>query len=84
MAVVDEAQTGVPEETLAQLARSLREAEASREPIGPLTESHPGLSVAGAYRIQQLNVHARKASSTVTRCFAPYTFPSALLRVTMS
>jgi 2-keto-4-pentenoate hydratase len=67
MTVVDEAQTGVPEETLAQLARSLREAERSREPIGPLTESHPDLTVADAYRIQQLNVHARKDEGELVR-----------------
>jgi len=48
MSALDEARPASDEETLAQLARDLREAEGSREPIGPLTESHPDLSVADA------------------------------------
>jgi len=55
------------EATLAALAESLRAAEASREPIGPLTESHPELSVADAYRIQQINVHLRKEQGGLVR-----------------
>lgn len=51
---------GVDEQTLGELAASLREAEDRRQPIGPLTESHPDLTVADAYRIQQINVHRRK------------------------
>lgn len=67
MSAVDEARPASTEETLAQLAGELREAEQSRRPIGPLTESHPGLSVADAYRIQQLNVHGRKAEGELVR-----------------
>lgn len=55
------------EQTLAELAASLREAEDTRQPIGPLTESHPDLSVADAYRIQQLNVHRRKEEGGLVR-----------------
>jgi 2-keto-4-pentenoate hydratase len=67
MAVVDEAQTGTPEDALAQLAKALRAAEIARKPIGPLTEAHPGLTVADAYRIQQLGVRARKDGGELVR-----------------
>jgi 2-oxopent-4-enoate hydratase len=68
MAATEERQAaGSGEETLAALAASLREAEQSRQPIGPLTESHPELTVADAYRIQQLNVHHRKAAGGLVR-----------------
>jgi 2-keto-4-pentenoate hydratase len=55
------------EQTLAELAASLREAEDTRQPIGPLTEAHPDLSVADAYRIQQINVHRRKEEGGLVR-----------------
>jgi 2-keto-4-pentenoate hydratase len=58
---------GASEETLAALAQSLREAESSRVPIAPLTSEHPELTVADAYRIQQLNVHARKEAGGLVR-----------------
>lgn len=55
------------EETLTALAESLREAERTRVPIAPLTEAHPELTVADAYRIQQINVHARKEAGELVR-----------------
>jgi 2-keto-4-pentenoate hydratase len=57
----------VEETRLTDLADRLRAAEASREPIPPLTETEPGLTVADAYRIQQLNVHRRKAEGGLVR-----------------
>jgi 2-keto-4-pentenoate hydratase len=57
----------VDEATLVALAEDLRAAEDSREPIAPLTESHPELTVADAYRIQQLNVHRRKEEGGLVR-----------------
>ncbi len=42
-------------------ARLLAEAEAAREPIGPLTAAHPELSVTDAYRIQQTNIELRES-----------------------
>jgi len=48
------------ERLLEDLAAQLRRAERDRDPIGPLTEAHPELTVRDAYRIQQLNVAARK------------------------
>jgi 2-keto-4-pentenoate hydratase len=44
-----------------ELANELYRAERDRRPIRPLTERHPGLSLADAYRIQQLNVDRRLA-----------------------
>lgn len=68
MAATEERQdAGVGEETLAGLAAQLHEAERSREPIAPLTESHPELTVADAYRIQQLNVQRRKQGGALVR-----------------
>ncbi len=56
------------EETkLADLAARLRAAEDAREPIAPLTEQEPELTVADAYRIQQLNVHRRKEEGGLVR-----------------
>jgi 2-oxopent-4-enoate hydratase len=55
------------EATLKGLADDLRAAEDSRQPIAPLTESHPDLTVADAYRIQQLNVHRRKEEGGLVR-----------------
>lgn len=43
-------------------AEWLRRAEAERQPIPPLTDTLPGLTVAEAYRIQRLNVDARVAA----------------------
>jgi len=63
------------EETrLADLAARLRAAEDDRAPILPLTEEIPELTVADAYRIQQINVHRRKeegASSVAARSASP-------------
>jgi len=67
MSVVEDRPSGTDEETLAELARALREAESSRQPIGPLTADHPDLSVADAYRIQQINVHLRKEQGGLVR-----------------
>jgi 2-oxopent-4-enoate hydratase len=56
------------EETrLADLAAQLRAAEDAREPIAPLTEQVPELTVADAYRIQQINVHRRKEEGGLVR-----------------
>jgi 2-keto-4-pentenoate hydratase len=56
------------EETrLADLAARLRTAEDERAPIAPLTETVPELTVADAYRIQQLNVHRRKEEGGLVR-----------------
>jgi 2-oxopent-4-enoate hydratase len=67
MAATEERQVASDEATLAALAEDLREAEASREPIGPLTEAHPDLTVADAYRVQQINVHLRKEQGGLVR-----------------
>jgi 2-oxopent-4-enoate hydratase len=67
MTVAEDRQPGTAEETLAALAESLREAERTRRPIAPLTAEHPDLSVADAYRIQQLNVHRRKEEGGIVR-----------------
>jgi 2-keto-4-pentenoate hydratase len=56
------------EETrLADLAARLRAAEDDRAPIPPLTEEIPELTVADAYRIQQINVHRRKEEGGLVR-----------------
>ncbi len=68
MALTEERQdAGAGEEILAELAGKLAAAERTREPIAPLTESHPELTVADAYRIQQINVHRRKAEGGLVR-----------------
>jgi 2-keto-4-pentenoate hydratase len=46
-------------ETLETHAAALREAELARRPIEPLTDSLPGLTVADAYAIQELNTRRR-------------------------
>lgn len=66
MAVAED-QQGRDESVLAALAESLREAERTRVPVGPLTAEVPDLSVEDAYRIQQVNVHARKAAGGLVR-----------------
>lgn len=55
------------EQTLAELAANLRQAEDTRIAIPALTDSHPELSVADAYRIQQINVHRRKEEGGLVR-----------------
>lgn len=42
-----------------ETADLLYAAQTSRTPIGPLTERHPGLTVADAYAIQQVNLRRR-------------------------
>lgn len=44
-----------------ELANELYRAERDCRPIRPLTERHPGLSLADAYRVQQINVDRRLA-----------------------
>ncbi|MGK2926426.1 MAG: 2-keto-4-pentenoate hydratase [Lysobacterales bacterium] len=44
-----------------ELANELYRAERECRPIRPLTEQHPGLSLADAYRVQQINVDRRLA-----------------------
>jgi 2-oxopent-4-enoate hydratase len=46
---------------LNDIADELYRAETSRVPIEPLTSRYPGLGVADAYRIQQLNIRRRVA-----------------------
>jgi 2-oxopent-4-enoate hydratase len=56
------------EETrLTDLAARLRTAEDDRSPILPLTEENPEMTVADAYRIQQINVHRRKEEGGLVR-----------------
>jgi 2-oxopent-4-enoate hydratase len=56
------------EETrLTDLAARLRAAEDDRSAILPLTEEIPELTVADAYRIQQINVHRRKDEGGLVR-----------------
>jgi 2-keto-4-pentenoate hydratase len=56
------------EETrLAELAARLRTAEDDRAPIPALTAEDAGLTVADAYRIQQINVHRRKEEGGLVR-----------------
>ena len=43
----------------------LHEARVARTPIGPLTERYPGLTVADAYAIQQVNLGARLAEGRI-------------------
>jgi 2-keto-4-pentenoate hydratase len=47
---------------LADLAEQLYRAEQRRQPIKPLTDSHPALSLQDAYKIQQMNVTRRLAA----------------------
>jgi 2-keto-4-pentenoate hydratase len=51
-----------PGRPLQDIADQLFRAEADRVPVAPLTTRYPGLSVADAYRIQQLNVARRQAA----------------------
>jgi 2-keto-4-pentenoate hydratase len=44
---------------VSRCARVLADAEAARRPVEALTQSHPGLGVADAYRIQQRNIMRR-------------------------
>ncbi len=46
-------------EVVSRCAADLADAEAARRPIEPLTQTHPGLRVADAYRVQQQNVLRR-------------------------
>jgi 2-keto-4-pentenoate hydratase len=59
--------TPLHETRIAELAGLLRAAEADRRPIAPLTELEPGLTLADAYRIQQVNVRARQADGESLR-----------------
>jgi 2-oxopent-4-enoate hydratase len=59
--------TPLEETRLTDLAARLRVAEDDRVPIPPLTEEVPELTVADAYRIQQLNVHRRKEEGGLVR-----------------
>jgi 2-keto-4-pentenoate hydratase len=54
------------DDLVAAIARDLAEALASRRPVPPLTEQHPGISVADAYAVQELVARARiEAGETV-------------------
>ena len=50
-----------------RLADALWRAERERAPIAPLTDAHPGLTVADAYAIQTHNVARRVAAGAVVR-----------------
>lgn len=50
------------EQTRAQLAADLAEAERSRVPIDPLTMAHPDIDVVDAYEIQLINIRAQVAA----------------------
>jgi len=52
--------TASTETRLAELAARLRTAESARNPVTPLTDEVPDLTVADAYRIQEINVRARQ------------------------
>ncbi len=51
----------------AQAAAALREAEASRRPIAPLSESYPGIDPVDAYWIQLANVEHRVCAGALVR-----------------
>jgi 2-keto-4-pentenoate hydratase len=51
--------SAVPAEVIARCADALYEAESTRRPIAPLTETCPALGVADAYAIQRRNVERR-------------------------
>lgn len=55
-------QGSVRRDYLAELADKLFDAEVERRSIAPLTDAHPDLTLADAYRIQQLNVERRVAA----------------------
>jgi len=55
------------EAELDELAAKLILAEETRAPIRPLTEQAPGITVAEAYRIQQINVQRRVESGGLIR-----------------
>lgn len=48
-------------------AKSLREAERAREPIGPLVGDYPGIDVVDAYEIQLINIRNRLAEGRLIR-----------------
>jgi 2-oxopent-4-enoate hydratase len=47
------------EQVLRRLADSLYRSEETRQPIGPLTEAYPPLTLEQAYRVQQINAERR-------------------------
>ncbi|SDL36839.1 2-keto-4-pentenoate hydratase [Microbacterium azadirachtae] len=47
-------------DTVLEIAEALREAERTGRPVPPPTESHPGLSLEDAYRVQATNVRHRR------------------------
>lgn len=52
--LVGKTEQGLAPEIIQQLGRALYEAERTRTPIAPLTETHPELTPADAYAIQQV------------------------------
>jgi 2-keto-4-pentenoate hydratase len=52
---------------IGQLADQLWEAEVGRQPIAPLTDSYPDLTVEDAYAIQTRNIERRVAAGRVVR-----------------
>lgn len=49
------------DQTRAELAADLAEAERTRVPLAPLTAAHPGIDVVDAYEIQLINIRQRVA-----------------------
>jgi 2-keto-4-pentenoate hydratase len=57
----------VDRDTVGQLAERLWRAETDREPIEPLTDAYPDLTVEDAYAIQGVNVERRVAAGAIVR-----------------
>jgi 2-keto-4-pentenoate hydratase len=49
------------ESELSRIARELSAAERDRQPIAPLSETYPDITVEAAYQIQLINIEARRA-----------------------
>ncbi len=47
------------EQLINEIAKKLAEAEKKRQPIDPLTDTYPGISIEDAYKIQLVNIKAR-------------------------
>lgn len=57
----DRREKPVRRDIIAEAAADLWAAERERNPIGPLTQTYPGLNISTAYAIQQLNLRRRLA-----------------------
>jgi 2-keto-4-pentenoate hydratase len=52
---------------VAEVADRLWQAEIDRSPIGPITQTHPGLGIEDAYAIQSHNIQRRIGADRVIR-----------------